>query len=68
MDGCAAYGDAAGEWTGNLRDRLIFAMLAETGMRLGEVLGMAISDVVMGRAAPPMSRSCRGLTTPTVPE
>jgi len=49
MDGCAAWDEAAGDWAGNLRDRLIFAMLAETGMRLGELLGMAISDFVMGR-------------------
>jgi integrase len=49
MDGCATWDSAAGEWAGNLRDRLIFAMLAETGVRLGELLGMAISDFVMGR-------------------
>jgi integrase len=49
MDGCATWDEAAGDWAGNLRDRLIFAMLAETGMRLGELLGMAISDFVMGR-------------------
>ena len=49
IDGCAAWDDAAGEWRGNLRDRLLFSLLAESGMRLGEVLGMAISDFVMGR-------------------
>jgi integrase len=49
IDGCATWDDAAGEWRGNLRDRLIFSLLAESGMRLGEVLGMAISDFVMGR-------------------
>ena len=49
IDGCASWDDAAGEWTGNLRDRLLFSVLAESGMRLGEVLGMAISDFVMGR-------------------
>ena len=49
VDGCATWDRPAGEWAGNLRDRLIFALLAETGMRLGEVLGMAISDFVMGR-------------------
>jgi integrase len=49
IDGCAAWDRTASEWKGNLRDRLIFALLAETGMRLGEVLGMAISDFVMGR-------------------
>ena len=49
IDGCATWDDAAGEWKGNLRDRLLFSLLAESGMRLGEVLGMAISDFVMGR-------------------
>src|SRR6266545_2307033 len=49
IDGCATWDDAAGDWKGNLRDRLLFALLAESGMRLGEVLGMAISDFVMGR-------------------
>ncbi len=49
IDGCATWDDTAGEWAGNLRDRLLFSLLAESGMRLGEVLGMAISDFVMGR-------------------
>lgn len=49
IDGCAAWDDAAVGWKGNLRDRLLFSVLAETGMRLGEVLGMHISDFVMGR-------------------
>jgi integrase len=49
IDGCATWDDAAGEWAGNLRDRLLFSLPAESGMRLGEVLGMAISDFVMGR-------------------
>ena len=49
IDGCASWDSTAGDWKGNLRDRLIFALLAETGMRLGEVLGMTISDFVMGR-------------------
>ena len=48
IDGCASWDAAAGDWKGNLRDRLIFSVLAETGMRLGEVLGMTISDFVMG--------------------
>jgi integrase len=53
LDGCAVFDIAAGEWAGNLRDRLMFAMLAETGARLGEVLGMRISDFVMGRGGTP---------------
>ena len=53
LDGCAVPDPATGEWVGNLRDRLLFALLAETGMRLGEVLGMRISDFVMGRGGTP---------------
>ena len=49
LDGCAVFDEAAGEWAGNLRDRLLFSVLAESGMRLGEALGMRISDFVMGR-------------------
>ena len=49
LDGCAVAPADSGQWVGNLRDRLLFALLAETGMRLGEVLGMRISDFVMGR-------------------
>jgi integrase len=53
LDGCARPDAALGEWTGNLRDRLLFALLAETGMRLGEALGLRISDFVMGRGGTP---------------
>jgi integrase len=53
LDGCAVYDTAIGAWVGNLRDRLLFATLAETGMRLGEVLGMRINDFVMGRGGTP---------------
>jgi integrase len=49
LDACAVYDTVAGRWAGNLRDRLLFATLAETGMRLGELLGMRICDFVMGR-------------------
>jgi integrase len=52
LNGCAVPG-MSGEWAGNLRDRLLFALLAETGMRLGEVLGMRIGDFVMGRGGTP---------------
>jgi integrase len=53
LDGCAVPDPVTGEWAGNLRDRLLFALLAETGCRLGEVLGMRISDFVMGRGDTP---------------
>jgi integrase len=53
LDGCAVYDPTVGEWQGNLRDRFLFALLAETGMRLGEALGMRIDDFVMGRGGTP---------------
>jgi integrase len=53
LDACAVYDTVTGRWVGNLRDRLLFATLAETGMRLGELLGMRISDFVMGRGGTP---------------
>ena len=53
LDGCAVLDPVSGEWAGNLRDRLVFALLAETGMRLGELLGMRICDFVMGRGDTP---------------
>ncbi|MDJ0386238.1 tyrosine-type recombinase/integrase [Streptomyces sp. G-G2] len=53
LDGCAMPDASVGEWTGNLRDRLLFALLAESGMRLGEALGLRIDDFVMGRGNTP---------------
>nr|WTB28317.1 tyrosine-type recombinase/integrase [Streptomyces sp. NBC_00830]WTB35764.1 tyrosine-type recombinase/integrase [Streptomyces sp. NBC_00830] len=53
LDGCATYDPATGEWVGNLRDRFLFALLAETGMRIGEALGMRIHEFVMGRGGTP---------------
>jgi integrase len=35
IDGCATWDSTAGEWNGNLRDRLIFALLAESGIFSG---------------------------------
>jgi len=49
LDGCAVPVVSSGEWKSNLRDRLLFALLAETGMRIGELLGLRIGDLVMGR-------------------
>ncbi len=53
LDGCAVYEPQAGEWQGNLRDRFLFALLAETSMRLGEVLGVRVNEFVMGRGGTP---------------
>ena len=61
LDGCAVRDPQTGEWAGNLRDRLTFAVLA------GEVLGMKISDLPWGAAAPPMSMSYPGRITPAAP-
>jgi site-specific recombinase XerD len=32
LDGCAVYDSTSGEWSGNLRDRFLFGLLAETGV------------------------------------
>jgi integrase len=53
LDGCAVFDTATGTWVGNLGDRLLFALLAESGMRIGEVLGLRVSDFVMGRGGTP---------------
>ena len=44
LSACATRDAASGEWSGSLRDRLLFATLAETGMRLGEVLCLTHGD------------------------
>ena len=49
LDGCAVFDLQAGSWRGNLRDRFLFALLAETGIRLGEALGLRIGEFVLGR-------------------
>jgi site-specific recombinase XerD len=35
-DACARFEAASGQWTGRVRDRLLWLVLAETGLRLGE--------------------------------
>jgi integrase/recombinase XerD len=47
-----------------LRDRFLFALLAGTGMRIGQALGLRHSDLAARSGA---SRSCRVRTTPTAP-
>ncbi|NDL61112.1 tyrosine-type recombinase/integrase [Phytoactinopolyspora mesophila] len=44
LDACAVFNQETGEWTGNLRDRFLFALLQDSGLRLGEALGMRIKD------------------------
>jgi site-specific recombinase XerD len=53
LDGCARWDDATGEWVGSVRDRLLFATLAETGMRLGEALSTRHCDWHVGRGDTP---------------
>ncbi|OBG81716.1 transposase [Mycobacterium sp. E802] len=54
LDGCATQDGHV--WSGpasGLRDRLLFATLAETGMRLGEALSLRHHDVHLGTGATP---------------
>lgn len=53
IDGCATQTDH-GTWQPNLpglRDRFLFALLAETGMRLGEALSLRHCDIHPGAGA-----------------
>ncbi len=54
LDGCATQCGA--QWSGRdsgLRDRLLFAVLAETGMRLGEALSLRHQDFHIGAGGTP---------------
>jgi integrase len=44
LDACASWDPAAREWKGSVRDRLLWALLAESGMRLGEALAIKHCD------------------------
>src|SRR6266446_10426265 len=46
-------GAGTGEWTGRVRDRLLWALLAETGLRLGEALSLQHRDWHTGRGDTP---------------
>lgn len=52
-DACARWDPDSREWGGTLRDRLLWALLAETGLRLGEALGLQHCDWHTGRGATP---------------
>ena len=43
-DACASWGGRVGSWRGSVRDRLLWSMLAESGLRLGEALGLRHRD------------------------
>ncbi len=53
LDGCARFDAVSGQWTGSVRDRLLFATLSETGMRLGECLSLKHCDWHVGRGGTP---------------
>jgi len=44
LDSCARWDERNREWDGSVRDRLLWALLAETGMRLGEALALKHCD------------------------
>ncbi len=52
-DACARFDPASGQWTGRVRDRLLWSLLAETGLRLGEALGLQHRDWRTGRGDTP---------------
>jgi site-specific recombinase XerD len=53
LDGCASFDAERGEWRGLLRDRLLVETLAETGVRLGEALGLTHADWHVGQGQTP---------------
>ena len=53
MRAAPALSRERGEWRGSLRDRLLFATLAETGVRLGEALCLVHADWHVGRGETP---------------
>jgi site-specific recombinase XerD len=53
LEDCACFEPERGEWRGSLRDRLLFATLAETGVRLGEALCLTHADWHAGRGETP---------------
>jgi site-specific recombinase XerD len=52
-EACARFDAASGQWTGQVRDRLLWSLLAETGLRLGEALGLQHGDWHTGRGDTP---------------
>jgi integrase len=52
-EACARFDAASGRWTGQVRDRLLWSLLAETGLRLGEALGLQHRDWHTGRGDTP---------------
>jgi integrase len=44
LDSCARWDERERDWDGSVRDRLLWALLAETGMRLGEAFALKHCD------------------------
>ena len=52
-EACASWDAASGQYEGRVRDRLLWALLAETGLRLGEALSLQHRDWHTGRGDTP---------------
>jgi integrase len=50
---CASWDAETREWRGSVRNRLLWMLLAETGLRLGEALGLQHRDWHTGRGDTP---------------
>lgn len=52
-EACARWEPVSREWEGSLRDRLLWALLEETGLRIGEALALQHRDWHTGRGDTP---------------
>lgn len=52
-EACASWDTETREWRGSVRNRLLWMLLAETGLRLGEALGLRHRDWHTGRGDTP---------------
>jgi len=53
LDACARWDPQRSGWVGSVRDRLLWSLLADTGMRIGEALGVRHCDWTTGTGDPP---------------
>lgn len=52
-EACATWDEETREWRGSVRNRLLWSLLAESGLRLGEALGLQHRDWHTGRGDTP---------------
>lgn len=52
-DACASWDAQTRQWSGSVRNRLLWMLMAETGVRLGEALGLQHRDWYTGRGDTP---------------